>query len=579
MGVVLPQPIPFGKYTLFERIGRGGMADVFKARIQGPEGFERVFVVKRILGHLSGDPHFIKMFVDEAKMSARLSHPNVVQVFELGEVEGEYFIAMEYVRGRDLAETGRTLWSRLGPPRPDLVAYIGREMCRALAYAHDLTGDDGRPLGMIHRDISPSNVMLSYEGAVKILDFGIAKALGGDKKESGTTQSGTLKGKFAYMAPEQTVGEEVDRRIDIFATGIVLHEILSGRRLFKGENDMQTVEKVRACDVPPPSKFNALCPPELDAAILKALARNRDDRFGAAADFADALDDVVHMTRFGPSHLAQVLRDLFPSEAGPGDGRPTRSLPVTGSLSRPPTGPTRSPTVPPIMAPPAYQSDLAQAAAAAARGERSPLSRGATWAVIGVVAAAFVGGGVLMRSKPPPPPPVAATATRTVVFPLVIDSIPDGANVYQQETGTLLGKTPLMLKDFEWRADKRYKLIFRLAGYEESEREVMPHQRIMVTLTPAAKKGRPTVAPLPSPPAEAPPADQDRPAATGPEPSPEAQLPGAAPADPAAPIPTPPAASGAERPRSGLLGTGRRRPRAEAPESPPALPGRKPSPF
>ena len=140
---------------LFERIGRGGMADVFKGRVQGPAGFERVFVVKRILPHLCDDPQFTRMFIEEAKLSARLNHPNIVQVFELGAVDKEYFIAMEYVKGRDLAETMRTLWARVGPPRPELVAYVGREMCRALAYAHDLTGDDGEPLGMIHRDVSP----------------------------------------------------------------------------------------------------------------------------------------------------------------------------------------------------------------------------------------------------------------------------------------------------------------------------------------------------------------------------------------------------------------------------------------
>ena len=174
----LPEPIQFGKYTLFERIGRGGMAEVFKGRIQGPAGFERVFVVKRILPHLSDDATFIKMFVEEAKLSARLNHPNIVHIFELGAVEGEYFISMEYIRGHDLSETMRAIWKALGPPRPELVAYIGREACRGLAYAHNLTDENGRPLGMIHRDVSPSNVMLSYEGAVKLLDFGIAKALG-----------------------------------------------------------------------------------------------------------------------------------------------------------------------------------------------------------------------------------------------------------------------------------------------------------------------------------------------------------------------------------------------------------------
>ena len=154
------------------------MAEVYKGRIQGPAGFERVFVVKRILPHLSEEPTFIKMFVEEAKLSARLNHPNIVQIFELGSVEGEYFISMEYIRGRDLAETMRAIWKKMGPPRPEVVAYVGREACRALSYAHSLTDDHGRPLGMIHRDVSPSNIMLSYEGGVKLLDFGIAKALG-----------------------------------------------------------------------------------------------------------------------------------------------------------------------------------------------------------------------------------------------------------------------------------------------------------------------------------------------------------------------------------------------------------------
>jgi serine/threonine protein kinase len=314
VGAVLPQPISFGKYTLFERIGRGGMADVFKARVQGPGGFERIFVVKRILPHLSDDPLFTKMFVAEAKLAALLNHPNIVQVFELGSVDEEYFMSMEYVRGHDLAETMRTLWARVGPPRPELVAYVGREMCRALAYAHEFTADDGTRLGMIHRDISPSNVMLSFEGAVKILDFGIAKAMGGEKDEG--TKTGTLKGKFAYMAPEQTMSNEVDRRIDIFATGIVLHEILTGRRLFKGENDLQTIEKVRQCNVPPPSLHNPLCPPEMDDIVLMALAKDPQDRFQSASEMADALDNLVHAARFQPNQLSQLMASLFPTDTG-----------------------------------------------------------------------------------------------------------------------------------------------------------------------------------------------------------------------------------------------------------------------
>ncbi len=313
MSSQLTEPIQFGKYSLFELIGRGGMAEVYKGRIQGPAGFERTFVVKRILPHLSGDTTFIKMFVEEAKLSARLAHPNIVHIFELGAVDGEYFISMEYIRGHDLSETMRAIWKMMGPPRPELVAYIGREACRGLSYAHGLTDENGRLLGMVHRDISPSNVMLSYEGAVKLLDFGIAKALG-DAPE--ITKAGTMKGKYAYMAPEQTEGDHVDNRSDIFACGIVLHEVLTGRRLFKGANDVQTIERVRRCEVPPPSLQNPAVPPELDAIILKALQRDPANRWADAADMANALDDIVHVSRFQPDHLAQLLYDLVPRRGG-----------------------------------------------------------------------------------------------------------------------------------------------------------------------------------------------------------------------------------------------------------------------
>src|SRR6185436_9958239 len=341
----LPEPIQFGKYTLFERIGRGGMAEVYKGRIQGPAGFERVFVVKRILPHLSDDTSFIKMFVEEAKLSARLNHPNIVHIFELGAVEGEYFISMEYIRGHDLSETMRAIWKALGPPRPELVSYIGREVCRGLAYAHNLADENGRPLGMIHRDVSPSNVMLSYEGAVKLLDFGIAKALS-DGTEP--TKGGQLKGKYAYMVPEQTEGENIDNRSDIFAIGIVLHEVLTGRRLFKGQNDVQTIERVRRCDVPLASASNPAIPREMDQILLKALQRDPARRWSNAADMADALDDIVHAARFQPTHLQQILYDLFPPEGGAPAPRTGSQRSGSRSAGGGVSASTRSRTVPPI---------------------------------------------------------------------------------------------------------------------------------------------------------------------------------------------------------------------------------------
>ncbi len=509
MGVVLPQPIQFGKYTLFERIGRGGMADVFKGRVQGPAGFERVFVVKRILPHLSDDPQFTRMFIEEAKLSARLNHPNIVQVFELGAVDKEYFIAMEYVKGRDLAETMRTLWARVGPPRPELVAYVGREMCRALAYAHDLTGDDGEPLGMIHRDVSPSNVMLSYEGAVKLLDFGIAKALGGDNVEEGNTQRGTLKGKFAYMAPEQTQGNDVDKRIDIFATGIVLHEVLTGRRLFKGENDLQTVERVRQCDVAPPSVHNPLCPPELDGIILRALARNRDERFQTSSEMADALDDVVHAARFQPTHLAMLMRELFPTEAGgTGINRVTGTMP--GSQSRPHST-MRSPTVPPLSvprSPPPNRPSLPRMGHMPTPPPRpSFLARGSTWGALALVVLGVGVGALVSRSSGTRDTQGAGTgetASLPKKFSIRVSSIPEGARIYRYGDSKLLGTTDTYLT-FEIKDDIRPSLVFKKDGYHDEIREVNPYSMLVplraVEPNKQHKSSEEERAPAPPPPA------------------------------------------------------------------------------
>jgi serine/threonine protein kinase len=203
-----------GRYQLVELIGRGGMAQVWRARIVGPAGFERPVVIKRILPHLAEDPEFAEMFIHEARMSARLSHPNVVQVFELGEFDGEYFIAMEYLRGHDLLRLVRAQMARGTPMDPGLAAAIMRDVCRALAYVHTLTDERGAPLGLVHRDISPSNVMVGFDGVVKLLDFGIAKALSASDQK---TRTGVLKGKFSYMSPEQAEGSPLDHRSDLFS--------------------------------------------------------------------------------------------------------------------------------------------------------------------------------------------------------------------------------------------------------------------------------------------------------------------------------------------------------------------------
>ena len=485
MSVQLTEPIQFGKYTLFERIGRGGMADVYKGRVTGPQGFERIFVVKRILPHLSDDATFIKMFVEEAKLSARLAHPNIVQIFELGAVEGEYFISMEYIRGRDLSETMRAIWKTMGPPRPELVAYVGREACRALSYAHSLADERGRPLGMIHRDVSPSNIMMSYEGAVKLLDFGIAKALG---EAPETTKSGTMKGKYADMAPEQTEGDDVDHRIDIFSCGIVLHEVLTGRRLFKGANDVLTIERVRRCEVPPPSLQNPLVPPELDAIVLKALARDRDKRWPTAADMADALDDVVYEARFQPGHLAQLLHDLFPVEGGA--PAPRLSVNASSHVTSSSIRALRSPTVPPVTRTSTASASPSRPAVADMLTDVSlkpkPKWRGTAAAVLVLIAGGlFVWTGGLARRLMAPEDGARLEPTDpSKRFNVYVKSDPPGADIFLEDEATPIGATPVTLPiDLNQRRTQAVKIVLRKEGYEDFETRVINELPISVSLT------------------------------------------------------------------------------------------------
>lgn len=278
-------PRSYGKYYLLELINVGGMAEVFKAKMFGVEGFEKIVAIKKILPEVAEDGEFIKMFIDEAKIAVRLQHPNIVQILELGKIEDTYFIAMELVNGKDL----KTIRKRL--KRVDLLmpveqsAYIISQVCDGLDYAHRKTDDKMNSLNIVHRDISPQNMIVSYEGTVKLIDFGIAKA----KSKSTKTQAGMLKGKFSYMSPEQVSGQPIDRRSDIFSLGVVFFEMLTGKRLFLGKNDVETLEKIRKAEVPPPSVFNSNISPELDRIVLKALSKNRDERYQWASEFSEDL--------------------------------------------------------------------------------------------------------------------------------------------------------------------------------------------------------------------------------------------------------------------------------------------------
>jgi eukaryotic-like serine/threonine-protein kinase len=281
--------VRMGRYELLHPLGIGGMAEVFKARALGPGGFARDVVIKRILPAHGDDPEFIRMFVDEAKLLGLLHHPNIVDVYDFGEDDGVLFLALEYVEGPSLSRILRTLRAANRKAPPAIVAYVAREVCRALDHVHSLCDRDGRPLDAIHRDVTPSNVIVTATGSVKLLDFGVSTF----KDAVQITKAGTVKGKPAYLAPEQLEGKPIDGRVDLFALGIVMHEMLSLQHLFAGDSDLGTVKKIMEMQIPSPSATREDVPAALGDIVMRALERDRERRFASAAEMARALDDFL----------------------------------------------------------------------------------------------------------------------------------------------------------------------------------------------------------------------------------------------------------------------------------------------
>lgn len=306
-----PQPM-FGRYELVAHLATGGMAEIFLARERGLAGLERLVVIKRILPKLAGDASFVDMFLREARIIARLNHPNVIQIFELGEENGNYYIAMEYIHGSTVREM-QVLAEKAGALLPvEVTCSIIEQAARGLHAAHELRGLDGNALGVIHRDMSPHNLMCNTEGFVKVLDFGVAKASRGVE----ATHSGHLKGKFAYMSPEQCQGLKLDRRADVFALGIVTWESLTGKRLFKREKDLDMMRAVVQEDSPPPSQYNPLVPAELDRVVLGALHKDRQQRYQSAEIFRTELLQAcrARQIHYGEDVIAHYLHRIAGTE-------------------------------------------------------------------------------------------------------------------------------------------------------------------------------------------------------------------------------------------------------------------------
>lgn len=275
------------RYRPIERLAAGGMAEVYRAESAGLEGFKKKVAIKRVLPHLSEKKRFIQMFLDEARLGAHLSHSNCVQVFDVGVGDNAYFIVMEYVDGADLKAIIEWL-RKQGRPFPAAYAvYITIKICEGLAYAHDLKDEAGKPLHIVHRDLSPPNVLITKFGEIKIVDFGLAKA----STQLEKSEPGIIKGKFSYLSPEAAMGQEVDLRTDIFAAGIILWELLAARKLFQGETDFETVKQVQRAEIPSVSKINPSVDAKLEAIIAKGLARDPKQRFQSGKDFALALNE------------------------------------------------------------------------------------------------------------------------------------------------------------------------------------------------------------------------------------------------------------------------------------------------
>lgn len=303
---------PVGQYYLLDKIAQGGMAEIYKGLAYDLHGIKRTVVIKKILPSISSDPEFVNMLINEAKIAVMLSHGNIAHIYDLGKVGDDYFMVMEYVDGKSLSQIHKRSL-KMGHLIPvEYVCYFISEVANGLNYMHRRSDEQGRNLGIIHRDISPQNVIVSYSGTVKIIDFGIAKAA----IQMNITESGVLKGKFAYMSPEQAKGEPIDHRSDIFSLGVILHELLTGKRLFKGKNKKETLQNVRRAKVLPPSSVRTDLPPGIDKIVMKALSVDPRQRYMWASEFRDELIKFIYTTYpdFQPSTITDYIRNIFEDE-------------------------------------------------------------------------------------------------------------------------------------------------------------------------------------------------------------------------------------------------------------------------
>jgi serine/threonine protein kinase len=303
-----------GSFEIVRRLARGGMAEIFLARTSGPSGFEKLVVLKKILPKYAGKPKFVQLFLDEARLAASLDHPHIAQVYDIGMSDGSYFFTMEYLHGQDMRAILHRTWRTGERFAIEHAVQVARHVASALHFAHDKQGPDGVSLGIVHRDVSPSNVIVTYDGATKLLDFGVAKTTARTVR----TRTGALKGKISYMSPEQARGAPIDRRSDIYSLGIVLWEMITTQRLYRGENDLATLQLIITQPPKPPSSVRPDIPPELERIVLRALAQDPDERYATAEQLVTDLDELAreHKLKQTSNALAATVSQLFALELG-----------------------------------------------------------------------------------------------------------------------------------------------------------------------------------------------------------------------------------------------------------------------
>jgi hypothetical protein len=472
-------PHSFGKYFLAERLAAGGMAEVYRAILKGAAGFEKVVALKRILPFFGSDPDFVTLFQDEARIASTLTHANIAQVFEFGEVDGSFYLTMELVDGIDLSGLSDRL-RKEGQPMPlATAAFIVAEAARGLSYAHDKKGQSGKPLDIVHRDVSPHNVLVSYAGEVKVTDFGIAKATGKAHK----TATGVVMGKLRYMSPEQVAGEELDPRSDVFSLGVILYELLTGGPIFPGDQSLRLAELIHTGTIPPPSTRNGSVPPALDEIVLKALSRPREGRFARASDLARELTVLVNQTApgFTREDLGALVQRVAPPRSGAsstgdevpaterhkglahaptvtpghvalaagGEGGPA---PFTEMAPQPAVGPPPV-TVPRLEAVAERTNDPVETATGAGRGGRKRRLSTEMWIAVGLVVVIIV-SGIVVLTRFTSPSKKAAVVSDAGVAGTGIDA---GVVIARVDAGAV-GPAPFVLTPTATTPDERRRL-------------------------------------------------------------------------------------------------------------------------